>query len=69
MGLHQVALDIGIQINNSTYDTLYVAFAVAMGASAVIAADGPFLRSMQKHSDSTLSAMMLSLDAWAKTTA
>jgi predicted nucleic acid-binding protein len=69
MGLHQVALDIGIQINHSTYDTLYVAFAVAMGASAVIAADGPFLRSMQKHSDSTLSAMMLSLDAWAKTTA
>ncbi len=28
---HDVALDIGLAINHSTYDTLYVAFAVAMG--------------------------------------
>lgn len=65
MGLHEVALDIGIEVNHSTYDTLYLAFAVAMGASTVVAADGPFLRSMQTHSDPTLSAMVLSLDAWA----
>jgi predicted nucleic acid-binding protein len=28
--LHDVALDIGVAINHSTYDTLHVAFAVAM---------------------------------------
>jgi predicted nucleic acid-binding protein len=28
---HDVALDIGLAINHSTYDTLYVAFAVAIG--------------------------------------
>lgn len=66
MGLHEVALDIGIEVNHSTYDTLYLAFAVAMGASAVVAADGPFLRSMRNHRDRSLSAMMLSLDAWAE---
>jgi len=66
MNLHELALDIGIAVNHSTNDTLYVAFAVAIGASAVVVADGPFLRSMQSHRDPTLSAMMLSLDAWAK---
>jgi predicted nucleic acid-binding protein len=64
--LHELALDIGIAVNHSTYDTLYVAFAVAMGASAVVAADGPFLRSIQSHPDPTLSVMVLSLDDWAK---
>ena len=39
MRLHEVALDIGIAINHSTYDTLYLAFAVAMGANAVVTAD------------------------------
>lgn len=64
--LHDLALDIGIAVNHSTYDTLYLAFAVAMGASGVVAADGPFLRSMQTHPDPALSAMVLPLDAWAK---
>ena len=63
--LHQVALGIGIATNHSTYDTLYLAFAIAIGASAVVTADGPFVRSMQTHPDATLSAMMLSLEAWA----
>ncbi len=31
MGLHEAALDIGMAINHSTYDTLYVAFAIATG--------------------------------------
>jgi len=66
MRLHEVALDIGITINHSTYDTLYLAFAVAMGASAVVAADGPFLQSIRTHPDSTLSTMVLPLDAWAR---
>ena len=65
MGLHEVALDIGTEAGHSTYDTLYLAFAVAMGADAVVAADGPFRRAMQAHADRALSAMVLSLDAWA----
>ena len=66
MRLHDLALDISVAIDHSTCDTLYLAFAVAMGASAVVAADGPFLRSIRTHPDPTLSAMVLSLDAWAK---
>ena len=66
MRLHEVALDIGIAANHSTYDTMYLAFAIAMGARAVVTADGAFVRSMQTHPDATLSAMMLSLEAWAK---
>ena len=66
MHLHEAALDISIAVNHSTYDTLYLAFAVAMGATAVVTADGPFLRSMQAHPDPTLSAMVLPLDAWAR---
>jgi predicted nucleic acid-binding protein len=66
MALHELALDIGIAVNHSTYDTLYLAFAIAMGASAVVAADGPFVQSIRSHPDPSLSAMVLSLDAWAK---
>lgn len=32
LALHDVALEIGFAVNHSTYDTLYVAFAVAIGA-------------------------------------
>ena len=66
MRLHEVALDIGITVNHSTYDTLYLAFAIAVGASAVVAADGPFVQSITTHPDPSLSAMMLPLDAWAR---
>jgi predicted nucleic acid-binding protein len=66
MRLHDLALDIGIVVDHSTYDTLYLAFAVAMGASAVVAADSPFLRSIRAHPDPSLSAMVMSLDAWAR---
>jgi predicted nucleic acid-binding protein len=66
MRLHDLALDISIAIDHSTYDTLYLAFAVAMGASGVVAADGPFLRSIRSNPDPSLSAMVLSLDAWAR---
>ena len=66
MRLQDLALEIGIAIDHSTYDTLYLAFAVAMNASAVVTADGPFLKSMRSHSDPTLSAMVLSLDTWGR---
>jgi predicted nucleic acid-binding protein len=65
MHLHEVALDIGIDVGHSTYDTLYLAFAVAMGASAVVAADSQFLRSVGTHADPAMSSMVVALDAWA----
>jgi predicted nucleic acid-binding protein len=61
LDLHDVALDIGLTVNHSTYDTLYVAFAVAMGARAVVVADGPFLRDMRRHPDQALAGMLLPL--------
>ncbi len=66
MGLHEMALEIGITVNHSTYDTLYLAFAIATGASAVVVADGPFVRSIKTHPDPTLAAMVLPLDVWAR---
>jgi predicted nucleic acid-binding protein len=34
LGLHEVALDIGLATGHPVYDTLYVAFALAMGGQA-----------------------------------
>jgi len=34
MRLHDVAFDIGVTIDHPTYDTLYLAFAIAVGANA-----------------------------------
>jgi predicted nucleic acid-binding protein len=66
MALHEVALDIGIAVNHSTYDTLYLAFAIAMGATGVVVSDGPFVRDMRVHPDPALAAMLIPLDAWAR---
>lgn len=66
LDLHDVALDIGLAVNHSTYDTLYVAFAVAMGARGLVVADGPFATSMRHHPDPTLSAMLIPLADWAR---
>jgi hypothetical protein len=65
LGLHDVALEIGLAVNHSTYDTLYVAFAVAMSAEKVIVADGPFVTAMQTHPDPTLAGILLPLGVWA----
>jgi predicted nucleic acid-binding protein len=65
LGLHDIALEIGLAVNHSTYDTLYVAFALAMGAEKVVVADGPFVTAMQRHPDPTLARILLSLTAWA----
>lgn len=65
MGLHEVALEIGLAINHSTYDTLYLAFAIALGARGVVVADGPFVRDMQTHPDPALAAMLIPLKDWA----
>ena len=65
MRLHDVALDIGIVLNHPTYDTLYLAFAIATGASAVVSADAAFVRAVRTHPQSTVAAMALSLEDWA----
>ena len=66
MGLHDVALDIGLAVSHSTYDTLYVAFALAVGATNLVVADGPFVKAMGRHPDPSLAGMLLPLGAWAE---
>ena len=66
LALHDVALEIGLEVNHPTYDTLYLAFAIAMGARAVVMADGPFAAAMKRHGDPELVAMVLPLDTWSR---
>ncbi len=66
MGLHDVALDIGLAVNHSTYDTLYAAFALAVGATNLVVADGPFVKAMAGHPDPLLAGMLLPLGDWAR---
>jgi predicted nucleic acid-binding protein len=65
LALHDVALEIGLAIGHSTYDTLYVAFAIAMGATTIVAADGAFVRDMRTHPDPALARMVMPLGEWA----
>jgi predicted nucleic acid-binding protein len=64
--LHDVALYIGLAVNHSTYDTLYVAFAVAMGARGVVVADGPFVANMSRHPDPVLATILIPLSEWGR---
>lgn len=66
LGLHEVALEIGMAIGHSTYDTLYLAFAVAMGARALVVADAPFARAVRGHPDAALAGMVLPLAEWSR---
>jgi predicted nucleic acid-binding protein len=66
LALHDVALDIGLAVSHSTYDTLYVAFAVAMGARGVVTADGPFVADMRRHPDPALRTMLVPLADWGR---
>ena len=65
MDLHEAALEIGLAAGHSTYDTLYLAFAIAVGARGVVVADGPFVRDMGRHPDPVVAAMVMPLDSWA----
>jgi predicted nucleic acid-binding protein len=65
-GLHALALEIGLAVSHSTYDTLYVAFALAMGARAVIAADGRFVQDMRRHPHPALRALLIPLAEWGR---
>jgi predicted nucleic acid-binding protein len=62
---HEVALDIGVAANHSTYDTLYVAFSVAMAADRLVTADRSFAQAMRTHPDPVLARMILPLGEWA----
>lgn len=65
LGLHDLALEISLAIDHSPpYDTMYLAFAIAMGAEKVVVADQKFAAAMQSHQDPVLSAMILRLGAW-----
>jgi len=66
LALHEVALEIGLAVGHSTYDTLYVAFAVAVGARKIVVADGPFVRAMRRHPDPALASLLLPLAEWAR---
>lgn len=59
--LYDVALDIGVAVSHSTYDTLYVAFAIAMGVDRLVVADGSFVRDMRRHPDRTLANVPMML--------
>ena len=65
MDLHGLALEIGLAVNHSTYDTLYLAFAIAVGARGVVVSDAAFVKDMQRHPDQALAAMLIPLDQWA----
>jgi len=64
--LHDLALDIGIAVDHPTSDTLYLAFAVAMGATVVVWADAAFVRSVRAHPQPTLAGIALPLEEWGR---
>jgi predicted nucleic acid-binding protein len=66
MDLHEAALEIGIAINHSTYDTLYLAFAIAMGATGLVVADGGFVRHTRAHPDQAVAGMVIPLEEWGR---
>ncbi len=66
LALHDVALDIGLAVNHSTYDTLYVAFAVAVGARGVVVADRAFVSDMARHPDPELAGLLIPLETWGR---
>jgi len=62
--LQGVALEIALAIDHSPYDTLYVAFAIAMGAEKLVVADRKFAASMRGHPDHALANMVMLLGEW-----
>jgi hypothetical protein len=52
--------------DHSTYDTLYLAFAIAMGARGVVVSGAPFVRDMKRHPDPLVAGMVIPLSSWAE---
>lgn len=66
LDLQREALEIGLVIDHSPYDTAYVAFARAIGARAVVVADERFASAMQRHPAREMRAMLVLLSDWAR---
>lgn len=60
MGLYWRALRIGMETGQSTYDTLYLAFAIVANADKLIVADARFLQTMRKD----YGDLMMALEDW-----
>lgn len=65
LGLHAVALEIALAVGHSPYDTLYLAFAAAMRARAVVVLDRAFVASLRRHPDPALARMVIPLSDWS----
>ena len=65
MDLHRPALDISLAVGLSPLDALYAAFALAIGADRVVAADRPFLAALRRHPDAAVASLPLHLHDWA----
>lgn len=63
--LQDLALEIALAVNHSPYDTLYVAFAIAMGAEQLVVADRRFATAMRGHPDPALAGMLILLSEWS----
>jgi predicted nucleic acid-binding protein len=66
LDLYRTALEIGMSVSHSPYDTLYVAFALATGAERVIVADRPFTRAMRAHPDPVVAGMLMPISDWVE---
>jgi predicted nucleic acid-binding protein len=64
LALHEVALEFSLTIGHSPYGTMYLAFAIAMGAERVVVADRKFATAMQAYPDPAIAAMPLPLSEW-----
>lgn len=64
LGLHNVALEIGLAVGHSPYDTLYLAFAVATGAEKLVVADCKFVTAIEGYPAPGLSNMLMLLGEW-----
>ncbi len=62
--LHDVALEIALAVSHSPYDTMYVAFAIAMGAEKLVMADQRFAAAIRRHPDPALARMPMLLGEW-----
>ncbi|HUC18827.1 MAG TPA: type II toxin-antitoxin system VapC family toxin [Acetobacteraceae bacterium] len=65
LGLHDVALEIALMVDHSSYDTMYMAFAIAMGAEKLVMADRKFAAAIRSHPDPALARIPMLLGEWA----
>ncbi len=62
--LHDVALEIALAVDHSPHDTMYMAFAIAMGAEKLVMADQKFAAAIRSHPDPALARIPILLGEW-----